>query len=106
MKWIDLMNVREKAVVLLSENEKNGGFINLSLNEALKENFSEVDKSLLTILVNGTLQKKILLDFYLKKYVKKDYEKTNVKIKNILRISCYQILFMDRIPPSAAINEG
>ncbi|MEG1718708.1 MAG: 16S rRNA (cytosine(967)-C(5))-methyltransferase RsmB [Clostridia bacterium] len=106
MKWIDLMNVREKAVVLLSENEKNGGFINLSLNEALKENFSDVDKSLLTILVNGTLQKKILLDFYLKKYVKKDYEKTNVKIKNILRISCYQILFMDRIPPSAAINEG
>ncbi len=61
------------------------------------------DGALAARLFYGTLQNLTLLDYYLDAYAK---GKLEPKVRDILRLGAYQILFMDRIPPSAAVNEA
>lgn len=64
------------------------------------------DKAFFKRVTEGTLSKRITLDYVLNKYSKKPVEKCKPVVKALLRMSAYQILFLDKVPDSAAINEA
>ena len=55
-------------------------------------------------LAYGVLQNRALLDFYLGAYC--GFAKLEPFIRDVLRLGAYQILYMDRVPDSAAVNEA
>jgi len=98
---------RDLAVQLVYDVMENGAYANISLNKTLrKSNLSSSDRSLLTELVNGSIRMRKHLDWVLNFFLKEDLEKQNPWLKNILRVSTYQILFKDRIPDFAVVNDA
>lgn len=63
------------------------------------------DRALVARLCYGVLQNKILLDFYIARFCGGE-RKLEPKVRDILRISLYQILLLDRVPDHAAVSEG
>ena len=57
-------------------------------------------------LAYGVLQNRALLDFYLGQYCAQPFEKLEPFIRDVLRLGGYQILYMDRVPDSAAVDEA
>lgn len=57
-------------------------------------------------LVQGVLRWQIRLDWILKQYVRFSFKKVDPEVLNILRLALFQILFLDRVPESAAVNEA
>lgn len=78
----------------------------LALNNAIKEHgLSKLDASFLSRLVYGVLERKILLDYVISQYSKIKPKKIENKTLIILEIGVFQLLFMDKVPSSAAVNE-
>jgi 16S rRNA (cytosine967-C5)-methyltransferase len=99
-------NVRNAAVQLLETIEKNQAYSNLLLNSTIEKNeISKVDVGLLTEIVYGTLQRKMTLDYYLKPFIEKN-KKLQSWVVNLLRITVYQMVYLDKIPDRAAIFEA
>ena len=97
--------MRKLAVEILCEiKDENSNSTNL-LNKNTKNN-SDLDSKFLREIVYGTLENRIYLDYIIKKLCKLRIKKFNPYILNILRISIYQIIFMDKIPEFAIINEA
>ena len=98
--------VRYSAVEMLVEIEKGGAYSTILFNKYVqKNNFSDQDRGLLTELVYGTLQRKLTIDEYLSDFVKKP-QKVQPWVMNLLRISVYQKVYLDRIPDHAIIFES
>src|SRR5688572_276498 len=64
------------------------------------------DRSLLTEIVYGTLRWRGRIDLHLKQLTRRSFEETDPFIKNLLRVTLYQISFLDRVPEYAALNEA
>lgn len=64
------------------------------------------DRAFLTRLVQGTVERCIELDYMINRYSKTPVAKLKPVVREILRLSVYQILYMDQVPDSAACNEG
>ncbi len=102
-----MANVREISVNLLTELEQNKAYSNIALNKIITQNnLSSLDKGLLTALFYGVLDRKITLDFIISRFIKTPVNKLKPITKQALRIAIYQIMFMDKIPHSAAVNES
>lgn len=87
--------------------ETDGAYSNITLNSYLKEfELSSQDKAFCTSLFYGTLDRKITIDYILKIYIKSGLNKIKPFTLNVLRTAVYQIMFMDKIPESAAVNEA
>lgn len=100
---------REIALKIIVKIEKDEGYSNLVINEFVKENrnsLSDKDVAFISEIVYGVITWKITLDEIIKKYSKIKLKKLSIWILNILRMSIYQIVFLDKIPKSAAVNEG
>ena len=79
----------------------------LALNSAIKDNnLSSVDSSFLSRLVYGVIERKILLDYVISQYSKIKPKKIENKTLVILEMGVFQLLFMDKVPSSAAVNES
>ncbi|WP_071459400.1 16S rRNA (cytosine(967)-C(5))-methyltransferase RsmB [Bacillus massilinigeriensis] len=99
-------NVREAALDMLESVEKNQAYSNLLLNSIISKNqISTKDTGLLTELVYGTLQRKMTLDYYLSPFIK-NAKKMQNWVLQLLRLTLYQMLYLDRIPARAAIFEA
>jgi 16S rRNA (cytosine967-C5)-methyltransferase len=99
-------NVREVALETLLAIEKNQAYSNLLLNKMIEKNeLSAKDVGLLTEIVYGTIQRRDTLDYYLRPFLKKA-NKLETWVKVLLRLSLYQMLYLDRIPDRAAIFEA
>ena len=57
-------------------------------------------------LAYGVLQNRALLDFYLGQYCSQPFPKLEPFVRDVLRLGAYQILFLDRVPDSAAVSEA
>lgn len=79
----------------------DNAYSNLTLENILKD--VKEDKSFISAIVYGAVERKITLDHYIFKYLN---SKPKPKILTILRMGAYQILFMDKVPDSAAVNES
>jgi 16S rRNA (cytosine967-C5)-methyltransferase len=67
---------------------------------------SDRDRAFIVHLVQGVLRWRLRLDWIIQQTVRFPFKKIEPPVLNILRIAIYQILFMDRIPESAAVNEA
>jgi 16S rRNA (cytosine967-C5)-methyltransferase len=101
-----MKNVRETALELLETIEKNQSYSNLILHHAIEKNkVPQRDVGLLTELVYGTLQRKMTLDYYLSPFLKQS-KKLEKWVPHLLRLTLYQMEFLDKIPERAAIFEA
>ncbi|TFE02713.1 16S rRNA (cytosine(967)-C(5))-methyltransferase RsmB [Jeotgalibacillus salarius] len=97
-------SLREAALHILDQIDKNQSYSNLLLNHAIKKfEISKKDTGLLTEITYGTIQRKMTLDYYLEPFLKKKIEGW---VRNLLRLSLYQMLYLDRVPERAAIHEA
>lgn len=104
--------VREVALKVLYDVNHKGAYANIALNGALKnarKNIVDIDKKdvgFISEMVYGTISWKLTIDEVIQKYSNIKIKKISPWILNILRLSIYQILFLDKVPKSAAVNEG
>lgn len=99
-------NVRETALELLEAIDKNQAYSNLLLNKTIEKNqISKMDVGLLTELIYGTLQRKMTLDYYLTPFLT-NRKKLEGWVVNLLRLTVYQMVYLDKIPDRAAIFEA
>lgn len=101
-------NIREIIADSLIMLEEEGKKSHLLIKDVLtKYDYLDArDKAFYKRVTEGTISKKITLDYVLDRYSKKPVEKCKPMIRAILRMSAYQILFMDKIPTSAVIDEA
>ncbi|OON85540.1 hypothetical protein BXO88_11910 [Oribacterium sp. C9] len=83
-------------------------FSHIILREQLHQytNLTERDRAFITRLVEGTIEYCIQLDFVINKFSKTHTKNMEPVIRTLIRMSVYQILYMDKVPDSAAINEA
>ena len=99
--------VRGAAVRLLNRVERSDSYLDRVLDAELRNtDLNDLDKGLLTELVHGVLRWQNKLDWVLNGFSHGNFQKSEVNIKNTLRVALYQILFLDRIPHAAAVNEA
>ncbi len=98
---------RKTALTVLTRYERDGGYSNLVLDRELqKAELSLADRALASHLVFGVISRKITLDFYISELSTVAGSKIEPQVKNILRMGLYQLIYMNRIPPHAAVNES
>ncbi len=102
-----MKSARELSFETLLKIEKDNSYSNLSIAGVLKDNnLEDADKAFFTALVYGVVERKITLDYNIGLYLKQPIKKLKTEALIILRIGAYQLLFMDKIPSHAAINES
>ena len=100
---------REVALKTLYKIDKEETYSNLALDEMIKQNKNNLDSrdiGLISEIVYGTVSWKLTIDEIIKKCSSIKMKKISPWILNILRMGIYQIIFLDKIPKSAAVNES
>ncbi|MDM8099209.1 MULTISPECIES: 16S rRNA (cytosine(967)-C(5))-methyltransferase RsmB [Oceanobacillus] len=98
--------LRQTMLDVLIRIEKDKGYSNLLLNQELKQKgLIEKDKRLLTEVVYGTIQNQITIDYYLAPFIK-NKKKIDVWVKQLLRMSVYQMVYLEKIPDHAVLHES
>lgn len=101
------ISARELALKVLKAVEEEGAYANLALNRVLeKHRPGKLDRAFATELSYGALRSLNTLDWVLAQFIKQPLSSQTPTVRNILRLGVYQLMFMDRVPPSAACNEG
>ncbi|HFU4222737.1 TPA: 16S rRNA (cytosine(967)-C(5))-methyltransferase RsmB [Streptococcus suis] len=97
---------RSLALTVLEQVFDQGAYSNIALNKALEfSRLSAQDKGLATELVYGTVSRKITLEWYLA-HVIEDREKLDTWVYYLLMLSLYQLVYLDKLPPHAVVNEA
>jgi 16S rRNA (cytosine967-C5)-methyltransferase len=99
-------NVRGLAARILSRVEE-GGFADALVDGTIKRGgiANSADAALLTEIVMGTLRHRLLIDEAITKYLRRGIDEADPFVRNAMRIGAYQMFFLSRVPPHAAINE-
>lgn len=102
------MNVREVVLDLLLELSRENEYSNILIASVLaKYDYLDVkEKAFLKRLSEGTIERRIQIDYVLDQFSKVSVRKMKPLIRELLRMSVYQILFMDHIPDAAVCNEA
>ena len=107
MKEVRKLGARDVALEVLMQVDRANAWSDGSLKRTIAKNkLDSREAALATRLSYGVIQNKLLLDYYISCYCTQKAEKLESVIRNILRIGGYQILFMDKIPHHAAVNEA
>ncbi len=102
-----MKNSREVAFDVLKKVLYDDAYSNLALDNAVKENnLSRLDSAFCTALVYGVLERLLTLDFIIRKTSSVPFRKIEASTLIILRMGLYQIIYMDKVPDSAAVNES
>ena len=97
------MTVREAAFEAYLEIMDDKAYSNIVIDEVIESGeLSDKDKGLFTELVYGTVANRLTLEFYLQPFYKTKVRQWN---RHLLSMAAYQIVFLDRVPPYAVINE-
>ena len=98
------INSRKLAYLILKDIEKEKLTVKDSLDKWLsKYKIDNRDENLVRKIVYGCIENKMLLDYYINQLVN---NKPDLDVKILIEIGMYQILFLDKIPNSAAVNES
>lgn len=97
---------RRTVFEILKNIDRSGSYSNLELASQLRgSNYDARDSGFIAALVYGVLERQITLDFILSRYLSKPVDKARFDVRTLLRMGAYQIVFMDKVPDSAAVNE-
>lgn len=100
------MDIRKIALSILRDAEQKDKYIALTLGAALESiSCDERDRALLTTLVYGVTERRVTLDYYIEKLCDRPVDKIGARMLMTLRLGLYQLLYLDRIPPHAAVSE-
>ena len=101
------MDAREVALLTLNACHRQGGWSDNILKKQLAQaGLDSRDGALATQLCFGVLQNQLLLDFYLSKFSNLPLKRMEGKVVQTLRLGAYQMLFLTKIPHSAAVNRS
>ena len=101
------MDAREAALLSLNDCQRQGGWSDAILKKRLASaGLDSRDGALATQLCFGVLQNRLLLDFYLSHFSKLPLKRMEGRVVEALRLGAYQMLFLDKIPHSAAVNSS
>ncbi|MDD6464295.1 MAG: 16S rRNA (cytosine(967)-C(5))-methyltransferase RsmB [Clostridiaceae bacterium] len=102
-----MKSARQTAFEILNKIQRDNSYSNLALDHALdKADTDNKDKKFVSALVYGVTERRITLDYNLSLYLSQPIKKLKPEVLTALRLGAYQILFMDKIPVSAAVNES
>lgn len=100
---------RNIALKSLYEINIKQAYSNIVLDKFINENrekLSNLDINFISELVYGVVTWKLTLEYIIQKYSKTKIKKMSDWVKNILYLGSYQIIFLDKVPKSAAVNES
>ncbi len=101
------VTARSGAVEIVQQVLGEGAYTNIAVNKYLRSHeLNDMDRRLMTELVYGTVKAVGTIDWYLQQCVTRPLDKIDKLVLSILRISVYQLLYMDKIPDAAACNEA
>ena len=101
------MRTRDAAVAALLKIQEQGGYSNIVLDEMLEHTaMSDADRGLASRLLYGVTERRLTLDYLLNNTSKTPVKRMDAAVREILRVGAYQLVYMDKIPPFAAINEA
>lgn len=101
------MTARQAAFLSLMKFEKDGKYSNIELNASIEKfGLSSVEKSFYTALLYGVIERKLTLEYLMSIYSSRPTENIDRDVKTAIYLGLYQLFFMDKIPPSAAVNES
>lgn len=102
-----MVNIRKIAYFVLKRVLKDNAYSVLTLNsEIIRNNLDNRDSSLLSAIVYGVLERKLLLDYIIFEYSSVNKNKIDFETLLILEISLYQLLYLDKIPDRAVVDEA
>ena len=101
------MNAREAAYTALLRYENNASYSNIELDGTIKKyNLTGVERSFFTALFYGVIERSITLDYYISALSARPVDEIDTNVLIILRMGLYQLIYMDKVPESAAVNES
>ena len=101
------MDARSTVIKLLLKMESDSAYSNILLDQAFGESgLSERDKSFAAALFYGVTERKMTLDHIISQYCSSGISSLKPEVLAVLRCGIYQILYMDSVPDSAAVNES
>ena len=101
------MTARDAAVKALLTIQEQGGYSNIVLDELLRSvDLSQEDRGLAARLLYGVTERRLTLDYLLNQTSKTPVKMMDPAIREILRVGTYQLVFMNKTPAFAAINEA
>ena len=102
------VNTREIILDMLIEICEKGAYSHVVLRQSLRkyQYLDKRDRAFITRIVEGTLENKIYIDYVINQVSNIKVHKMKPLIRNLLRMSVYQVLMMDNVPAAAACNEA
>lgn len=98
---------RGTAVKILNRIERSDAYLDRLIDHEMRStDMNELDKGLMNEIVTGVIRWRMKLDWVLTGFFHGSFTKAETNIRNALRVALYQILFLDRVPQSAAVNEA
>lgn len=104
----DSVNTRELILDILMEVTEHQGYSHIILRDVLNKYayLSRQERAFIARISEGTLERMLEMDMILNQFSKTKVKKMKPVIRNILRMSVYQIKYMDSVPDSATCNEA
>lgn len=103
----DDSNIRRLALLGLQEINRQKAYANIVLASYIKQyGLSDLDRRFFTELVYGVIRRKNYLDAIIEHFCKKKINKLSPVVVELLRLGLYQLIYMDKVPHSAAVNES
>lgn len=97
---------RTAALQALLSVEENTGYSHIVLDKALRgAGLGPRDSALAAALFYGVLERRLTLDYFIDSCLRDPRKKLDPAVREALRCGAYQVLYMDRVPASAAVNE-
>lgn len=98
---------RQIVLELLVKMDTSGSYSNIILDNTFSQSkLSPRDKAFAAALFYGVLERKMTLDYIIRQYSSVEFDKISVAVVQILRMGLYQLLYMNSVPESAAVNES
>ncbi len=100
-------NARSIAVKVLVRCERTDAYLDKLIDAEIRNSeLNDLDKALLNEIAHGVIRWLRRLDWFLNGFYRGQYEKCLNDVKNAMRVGLYQILFLNKIPYSAAVYEA
>ncbi len=99
------INARTKIIEVLTRVDTRQAYTDKLLDKEL-DKFNDADRALITEVVNGALRWRYRLDWFLRQLYVGEFDNLIPDVKNNLRSSIYQLIYLDRVPAYAVLNEA